>query len=186
MCGLSFNSCRRLKLLSLLLSCFPIAVCAADLVKTEILYEDSLVRVVRENRVTLNPHAPSLLVLIVGQQRFPWVQGRKPYYYKLDGGHRILFCLLRTGLTGDTRTAVLYDVRNGRAQKVALSQFHWGSMGRSGAADLTDNVSERPGGKAILTCREFGYREEIELALDPYRIIGWRKSRDGKVFAAGP
>ncbi len=175
-----------LKLLSLLLSCFSIPVYSADLLKTETLYEDSLVRVVRENHLSLNPHAYVSLVLIVEKQRFKGVHGRKPYYYKLDGGHHILFSLLRIGLLGDTRMAVLYDVRSGGAQKLDISQFHWGSMGRSGTADLTDNVSERSGGKVMLTCREFGYREEIELAIEPFKVVGWRKFRDGKVFTEGP
>ena len=159
---------------------------SADPPRSEMLYEDGVVRVADETRVFLNPHVPTRLVLIVGKQRFPWVQGRKPYYYKLDAGHRILFCLLRTGLWGDTRTAVLYDVRSGRAEKLDFSQFHWGRMGRSGAADLTDNVSEKPGGKVMLACRQFGYREEIELAIDPFKIVRWRKFRDGKMINVGP
>jgi hypothetical protein len=148
------------------------------------VYHDSIVTVVQERHLTINPHSDQPLALVVAGKRFRGVIGSAPYYARIDGGRRILFATFHVGWSSDKLTLVLLDIQTGRTQQLDFSDHQWGFNLHSSSPTLRDTIEQRSDGTLFLTSRSFDTRREYACSAEPFRLLRSQTSKAGKLVIA--
>ena len=154
--------------------------------RPQLRFKDANVAVTYEPKLSINPHADQPNVLTVAGKRFPYVQGSSPYYYSLGNGRRILFSLNRVGGISDKRTLVVADLNTARIQSIDISDHMWGSHLYSKSRSWTDTVCQIGPDKVLLRHQCFDDSTEMEVLLEPLKLLNWRRYCEGHITSQGP